>query len=78
VLGGVKGMRHDSGVKRIRDTAERLRLYAKQSKDKIMLADSTAIIERAVRRLGEIIEEQKKTVVVPNGHEHVLGPARAL
>jgi hypothetical protein len=54
-------------VKAIRNLAEQMRLYAKQSHDQVMLADSQAILERAVRRLGEVIEKQKETIGLNKG-----------
>lgn len=49
-------------VKLILNKAEQMKLYAKQSKDKMMMADAAALKDRATRRLGEIIEAQRKTV----------------
>jgi hypothetical protein len=54
-------------VKAIRNLAEQMQLYAKQSNNQVMLADSTAILRRAVRRLGEVIEEQKQTFGLATG-----------
>jgi hypothetical protein len=42
------------------DLAKAAIVYAKQSKDKRMLANATAIRRRAVRRYGQIMEEQRK------------------
>jgi hypothetical protein len=54
-------------VKSIRDEADRMKLYAKQSKDKTMMADAAALKDRATRRLGELIEVQRKTVGLSEG-----------
>jgi hypothetical protein len=44
-----------------------VKLYAKQSKDKLMMADATALKDRATRRLGELMEAQRKTVGLAKG-----------
>src|SRR5262249_54336544 len=42
-------------VMAIKDEAERLRLYARQAKDRETMADALAIQMRAERRLGELL-----------------------
>jgi hypothetical protein len=49
-------------VKSIRNEAERMKLYAKQSNDKTMMADAAVLKDRATRSLGELMEAQRKTV----------------
>jgi hypothetical protein len=49
-------------VKSIRNEAERMKLYAKQSKDKNMMVDAANLKDRATRRLGELMEAQRRTV----------------
>lgn len=44
-----------------------MKAYAKQAKNKQLLADAQAIEFRAVRRLGEIIEAQRRTVGLNRG-----------
>ena len=54
-------------VKAVRNEAEQIKLYAKQSQDKVMLADASALIDRATRRLGEVMAAQKATVGLNKG-----------
>lgn len=49
-------------VKDILDKAEAMRVYALRAEDTQLFADASEIKDRAIRRLGEIIDEQKKTV----------------
>jgi hypothetical protein len=49
-------------VKEIRDAAIAMQTYARQAKDKGMEADAAEIRLRATRRLGEMMEAQRKTV----------------
>ena len=46
-------------VKSIRDKAEAMRIYARQSKDQVMEINAQEIRARATRRLGELIAAQK-------------------
>ena len=49
-------------VKGILDISIAMAVYAKQAKDEDLIAKATEIRKRAERRLGEMIEAQKKTV----------------
>jgi len=49
-------------ARKIRDTAEALRAYAKQAKNKDLEIDAAEIRIRAERRVGELIRKQKATV----------------
>ncbi len=46
-------------VKDVRDHAERMKLYARQAKDKTLLANASELQLRAERRLGELLEAAK-------------------
>lgn len=63
-------------VKDVRDKAEAMRAYARQAKNKALETDAAEIRIRAERRLGQLIEEQKRTVGLATGGEH--GGKRAL
>jgi N6-adenosine-specific RNA methylase IME4 len=54
-------------VKTIRDKAVAMEVYAKQARDSRLLADATAIRERATRRLGELIEIDRKAGKLAKG-----------
>jgi hypothetical protein len=54
-------------VKEIRNCADAIRTYAKRAKDRGLEADAYEIRTRAVRRLGEMIIEQKATVGLNRG-----------
>ena len=54
-------------VKGIRDTAEAMRAYARQAKNKQLEVDAAEIRIRAERRLGELIKAQKETVGSKSG-----------
>jgi hypothetical protein len=54
-------------VKSIRDHAEQMKLYGRQSKNKELEAKAAEIRKRATRRLGQLIAEQKKTVGLNKG-----------
>jgi hypothetical protein len=54
-------------AKHIRDHSEAMRAYAKQVGNKQLEADAWEIRLRAERRIGELIEEQKKTVGLAAG-----------
>jgi hypothetical protein len=54
-------------VKKIRDSAEMLRVYAKQASNRQLEADAAEIRMRAERRLGELIKAQKETVGLNRG-----------
>jgi len=47
-------------VKDIHDKAVALAEYAKRARDGKLIADATAIRKNAERRLGELMEEQRK------------------
>ncbi|GAA2867211.1 hypothetical protein GGQ99_001323 [Aminobacter niigataensis] len=54
-------------VKDIRDSAEAMRAYAKQARNKQLEVDAAEIRIRAERRLGEMIRDQKSTVGLNQG-----------
>lgn len=54
-------------VKNIRDLAAAQKAYAKQARNKDLECDAIEIRERATRRLGELIDQQKKTVGLNQG-----------
>jgi len=54
-------------VKEVRDEAARMKLYAKQAKNRALEADAAAIRMRAERRVGQMMEAQKKSVGLAKG-----------
>jgi N6-adenosine-specific RNA methylase IME4 len=54
-------------VKEIRNAAIAMAAYARQAKDRGMEADAAEIRMRATRRLGEMLDQQKKTVGLAKG-----------
>src|SRR4051812_8877275 len=54
-------------VKQIRDTAEAMRAYAKQVKNKDLEIDAAEIRMRAEIRIGELAIEQERTVGLNRG-----------
>jgi len=54
-------------VKDIRDKAVAMKAYARVSKNRAMEADAAEIRQRATRRIGELIKEQKQTVGLNEG-----------
>jgi N6-adenosine-specific RNA methylase IME4 len=56
-------------VKDIRDKAAAMALYARQAKDGELIALATEIRKRAERRLGEIMEEERKAGRLATGKE---------
>jgi hypothetical protein len=54
-------------VKEIHDKATAMQAYARQANDKQMEADAYAIRQRALRRLGELMQAQKETVGLNKG-----------
>lgn len=60
-------------VKNIRDIATAQKAYAKQAKNKDLERDAVEIRERATRRLGELIQQQKKTVGLQAGARGLKG-----
>lgn len=54
-------------VKTIRDKAIALSAYAKQARDGKLIAHATAIRKRAERRLGELMEDQRKAGKLAKG-----------
>jgi len=61
-------------ARKIRDTAEALRAYAKQAKNKDLEVDAAEIRIRAERRVGELIRKQKGTIgLAPAGRPKKIG-----
>lgn len=54
-------------VKDIRDKAHAMRIYAIQAKDPQLASDSTEVKRRATRRIGELMEEQRKAGELAKG-----------
>ena len=54
-------------VKDIRDKAVALSAYAKQAKDSRLIAHATAIRKRAERRLGELMEDDRRAGKLAKG-----------
>src|SRR6478672_13171678 len=54
-------------VKDIRDKAVAMSAYAKQAKDGGLIAHATAIRKRAERRLGELMEDDRKAGKLAKG-----------
>lgn len=54
-------------AKKIRDVNEALRVYARQAKNKQLEIDASAIRFRAERRIGELMETQRKTIGLNDG-----------
>jgi N6-adenosine-specific RNA methylase IME4 len=59
-------------VKEIYDRATALAVYAAQAKDGELIAHATGVRMRAIRRLGEIMEEQRKTGLLAKGTKRQL------
>ena len=57
-------------VKGVRDKAEAMRAYARQAGNKQLEMDAADIRERATRRIGELMNEQRETVGLATGGEH--------
>ena len=57
-------------LRKIRIEAEAIRAAAKVAKNRSMESDAVAIRMRAVRRLDQLIEAQRKTVGLARGAEH--------
>jgi N6-adenosine-specific RNA methylase IME4 len=77
-------------AKRVRDAAERLKLYARQAQDHEMLVNAAALKLRATRRLGELMHGaraagelakhggRRKGIKVPVGNLDVIGVPKKL
>jgi hypothetical protein len=57
-------------AKEIRDRAEAMRAYARQSQNTQLEADAFEVRKRAERRLGELIAEEKEQRGLASGGEH--------
>lgn len=58
-------------VLQVRDLAERRRLYARQAKDRTLLADATVIQLRAERKLGEMLGEASESGQLARGRPKI-------
>jgi hypothetical protein len=64
-------------VKKIHDKAAAMAMYAKQSKDKKLIAYATDIRKRAERRLGEVMEARRKAGQMAKGTRGQLAGKRS-
>ena len=63
-------------VKRVRDQAIAMKLYARLAKDEQLGRDAQAIRLRAERALGIMIDKQRKTVGLAKGHRFTGGVSK--
>ena len=65
-------------IRKIHDQARQLHAAAKMARDSVPLAELTELIQRAVQRLGELMELQAKSVGLNRGGKAMQRPYRVI